>query len=79
LVSATIVTHNLSVEQYVTLWSKHERCLGVNSSMEARYHIWYTQYKHKFRLEYTETADGFYGLATITGRDKDVNWFLLQL
>lgn len=77
-----IITTELSSEQYVNLWDKYNVPRDA-ASIHDRINFWESKIQQQHHnLEYFEQTDcqddyGWYG--TITGEEKYVNWFLLQL
>jgi hypothetical protein len=70
----------LTESQYKKLWKESGMVLADISPL-GRYLMWEEHFKHKYKLDYVENGDfqhpAFYG--SVTGDEKDINWFLLQL
>jgi hypothetical protein len=80
-------TYNLTRREFNSLWQKYKRNGEKLLSASARVYYFEKNLSKSLKLKYFEenslyfeensAAAGFFG--TLSGNEKDINWFLLQL
>jgi hypothetical protein len=74
-----IISTELSPEQYEKLWDKYN-VPRYSESIQDRLNFWKSKIQPHHNLVYFESnKDDYAWYGTITGEDKYVNWFILNL